>query len=96
MSLGRGGGRNDVRKAAEASVDIIDIRSKAVEINLKEDILSQFHPKTGPRTLPTLLLYNERGLQLFEDVISANEYLPHLDDANMETDHVPGGVLFDQ
>lgn len=96
MSLGKRRGENDVRKAAEASVDIIDIRHKAVEVNLKEDILSQFHPKTGPRTLPTLLLYNERGLQLFEDVSSANECLPHLDDANTGTDHVSRRVLFDQ
>lgn len=73
LPLGRGGGGNDVHKAAEASVDIIDIRRKAVEVNLKEDILSQFRPKTGPRTLPTLLLYNGRGLQLFEDASSANE-----------------------
>lgn len=62
----KGGGSD--HKASKASVDIVDIRRAAVEINLKEDILSQFHPKTGPRTLPTLLLYNERGLQLFEDV----------------------------
>jgi len=71
LPLGKGNGGDDVGKAGQASIDIIDIRRKAVEINLKEDILSQFHPETGPRTLPTLLLYNERGLQLFEDVSSA-------------------------
>jgi len=49
-------------------VDIIDIRGAAVEINLKDDILSLFSPKEGPRMLPTLLLYDEKGLQLFEDV----------------------------
>lgn len=73
--LGKGCGEKKVDKAGEVSVHIIDIRRKAVEINLKEDILAQFHSKTGPRTLPTLLLYNERGLQLFEDVRSANETL---------------------
>lgn len=47
-------------------VDIIDIRRVEVETNLKADIVSQFCPKEGPRKLPTLLLYDERGLQLFE------------------------------
>ncbi len=49
-------------------LDIIDIRSAAVEVSLKDEILTMFHPKKGPRKLPTLLLYDERGLQLFEDV----------------------------
>ena len=49
-------------------LDIIDIRRAAVEINLKEEILSMFQPKDGPRKLPTLLLYDEKGLQLFEEV----------------------------
>jgi hypothetical protein len=35
---------------------------------LKEQIASMFNPEDGPRKLPTLLLYNERGLQIFEDV----------------------------
>jgi len=50
------------------NLDIIDIRSTAVELNLKEEIHALFKPKHGPRTLPTLLLYNERGLQIFEQV----------------------------
>lgn len=59
-----------------ANLDIIDIRSAALEFNLKEDIHAHFKPKSGPRKLPTLLLYNERGLQLFEEVTSA--YLARL------------------
>lgn len=59
-------------KAAETAtakpLDIIDIQNERVEINLKDEILSQMNPEDGPRTLPTLLLYDERGLQLFEDV----------------------------
>lgn len=50
----------------EQAVDIIDIRCTAVEINLKDEIHTLFKPKEGPRKLPTLLLYDERGLQLFE------------------------------
>ena len=55
------------REVPEA-LDIIDIRRVEVETNIKADILSQFNPADGPRRLPTLLLYDERGLQLFEKV----------------------------
>jgi hypothetical protein len=48
--------------------DVIDIRRDAVEINLKEDVLTYLRPESGPKQLPTLLLYDERGLQLFEEV----------------------------
>jgi hypothetical protein len=51
---------------------IIDIRHAAVEINLKSEVLSLFHNRDGPRKLPTLLLYDERGLQLFEKVRHAS------------------------
>ena len=51
-----------------SNVDIIDIRHNAVEINLKEETLSSLRPQPGPKKLPTLLLYDERGLQLFEQV----------------------------
>ena len=61
-------GLPDLRTAAAPELDIIDIRRAAVEINLKAEVLSQFHARDGPRKLPTLLLYDERGLQLFEKV----------------------------
>ncbi|KAL7627452.1 hypothetical protein AAE478_001645 [Parahypoxylon ruwenzoriense] len=51
-----------------SNVDIIDIRQSAVEINLKEEIHKLLRPREGPRKLPTLLLYDEKGLQLFEEV----------------------------
>lgn len=50
------------------SFDIIDIRHDAVEMNLKDEILGSLKPLSGPKQLPTLLLYDERGLQLFEEV----------------------------
>lgn len=50
------------------AVDILDIRRATVEVSLKEEILSMFNPKTGPRKLPTLLLYDDAGLQFFENV----------------------------
>ena len=52
------------------TTDIIDIRHDAVEINLKEEIFTQLQPEEGPKRLPTLLLYDERGLQIFEKVRS--------------------------
>lgn len=55
-------------KPVSKHLDIIDIRGEAVEINLKDEIASSICPEDGPRMLPTLLLYDEKGLQLFEDV----------------------------
>lgn len=51
-----------------SNIDIIDIRHDAVEVSLKDEILSSLRPETGPKKLPTLLLYDERGLQIFEEV----------------------------
>ncbi len=52
----------------EVTVHIIDIRRDAIEIDLKKEILSSLKPAKGPKTMPTLLLYDEKGLQLFEEV----------------------------
>jgi len=57
-----------VKIGGKAAFDIVDIRQASVEMNLKVEILSMFLTKNGPRKLPTLLLYDERGLQLFEKV----------------------------
>ncbi|PKS08845.1 hypothetical protein jhhlp_003455 [Lomentospora prolificans] len=60
---------------SEGSVpDIIDIRRTLVEMNLKDEIFTLFNPSSGPRKLPTLLLYNEKGLQLFEEITYLEEY----------------------
>ncbi|KAI2781114.1 C-type lectin protein [Daldinia loculata] len=56
------------------NVDITDIRQTAVEINLKEEIHKLLRPQEGRRKLPTLLLYDERGLQLFEEITYLEEY----------------------
>lgn len=52
----------------QSQVDIIDIRQAAVEMNIREEIDRLFRPQEGIRRLPTLLLYDEKGLQLFEEV----------------------------
>lgn len=56
------------RKRDGPPADIIDIRGGDAEFNLKDDVAVMLNPTEGPRKLPTLLLYDERGLQLFEDV----------------------------
>ena len=52
-----------------SSIDIIDIRHDAVQINLKDEFMDLVRPENGPKAMPTLILYDERGLQLFEEVI---------------------------
>lgn len=58
----------------QRALDIIDIQNARIEVNLKDEILAQMNPEQGPRTLPTLLLYDERGLQLFEEITYLDEY----------------------
>ncbi|KAM3503926.1 hypothetical protein MY11210_008535 [Beauveria gryllotalpidicola] len=55
-------------------LDIIDIRGEQVDFNLKEEIANHLNPISGHRTLPTLLLYDEMGLQLFEHITYLDEY----------------------
>ncbi|KAF4446375.1 hypothetical protein F53441_9998 [Fusarium austroafricanum] len=63
-----------IAKPSSALPSIIDIRGEHVEFNLKDQISSMFNPDEGPRKLPTLLLYNEKGLQIFEDITYLDEY----------------------
>jgi hypothetical protein len=76
-----------------SDIHIIDIRSDAVEMDIKVEILSMLKPVKGPRKIPTLVLYDEMGLQKFEKVgIYDIFHIWTLTSA----DHVLGGVLFDQ
>ncbi|KHN99791.1 DUF323 domain protein [Metarhizium album ARSEF 1941] len=55
----------------KSDLDIIDIRSNRDDFNLKDEVARMINPKDGgARKLPTLLLYDERGLQLFEDILN--------------------------
>lgn len=57
------------QKKGSTNIDIIDIRHDSIEINLKDEILKSLEvPTMGSKSLPTLLLYDEKGLQLFEEV----------------------------
>ncbi|PHH86795.1 hypothetical protein CDD83_9742 [Cordyceps sp. RAO-2017] len=57
-----------------AAVDIIDIRGDAAVGNLRDEVRAMLNPAQGPRRLPTLLLYDEKGLQLFEHITYLDEY----------------------
>jgi L-histidine Nalpha-methyltransferase / hercynylcysteine S-oxide synthase len=79
--------------ASISKIDIIDIRHDNVEFNLKADILSSLRPEVGPKTLPTLLLYDERGLQLFEEVSLNAKFEQSGYRANHEVDYIFRRIL---
>ena len=54
---------------------IIDIRSDTASFALKQQIQTGLNPALGgEKTLPTLLLYDEPGLRLFEESTYLDEY----------------------
>ena len=74
-------------------VSIVDIRQKGLGRSLIDDICEKLRPGKGKeKKLPTLLLYDERGLQLFEDITYLEEY--YLTNAEIEvlTTHAAGIV----
>ena|SRR5436305_1067178 len=62
---------------ASCTIDIIDIRCDTIQKDIKDDIISLIKPAKGPKKLPTLLLYDEQGLQIFEKVVSSTLILYH-------------------
>lgn len=64
-------------------VPIIDIRRETTGESLKDEILSSIRAGNGAeRTLPTMLLYDEAGLRLFEKITYLEEY--YLTNAEIE------------
>ncbi|KFY00105.1 hypothetical protein V490_01483 [Pseudogymnoascus sp. VKM F-3557] len=65
-------------------LDIIDIRRSAgeLELDLGRDIMAQLAPERGPKKMPTLLLYDTKGLQTFEEITYLDEY--YLTNAEIE------------
>jgi uncharacterized SAM-dependent methyltransferase len=56
-------------------VEIIDIRGASEEVTMKKTVLEMLSPQDGqPRKMPTMLLYDDRGLQLFEAITHLDEY----------------------
>lgn len=69
--------------AAEVRAKIIDIRRDKKEHSLVNDIFSGLRPSNGgEKRLPTLLLYDEKGLKLFEKITYLEEY--YLTNAEIE------------
>ncbi|KAF3906342.1 hypothetical protein ABW20_dc0103915 [Dactylellina cionopaga] len=66
----------------QATVHIIDIRSSMVEFQLNEDIINGIRGGFGEKTLPTMLLYNEAGLKIFEEITYTDDY--YLTNAEIE------------
>lgn len=61
---------------SDQTVEILDIRISKVSLDnsLKDEILAGLKKPTGQKTLPTLLLYSDRGLKIFEDITYIDEY----------------------
>lgn len=58
-----------------SATPIIDIRSGPTEFDIKRGIRKGLRPDDGgEKQLPTLLLYDEAGLRLFEDITYLSEY----------------------
>lgn len=65
-------------------VSIIDIRQGEFDKSLADETREKLNPGNGQeRRMPTLLLYDERGLQLFEEITYLEEY--YLTNAEIET-----------
>lgn len=64
-------------------VDIVDIRQSDLEFSLVDDIHASLNPGDGKaRSLPTILLYDTKGLNLFEQITYLEEY--YLTNAEIE------------
>lgn len=64
-------------------VSIIHIRQKVLGVSLVDEIREKLRPGKGEeKRLPTLLLYDERGLKIFEDITYLEEY--YLTNAEIE------------
>lgn len=70
-------------KRLPTEVGIVDIRQSNVEFSLANDIQKSINPPKGtPRSMPTMLLYDARGLKLFERITYLSEY--YLTNAEIE------------
>lgn len=66
-----------------SNVSILDIREEELSFSLLDDIHQMLRPgEGGEKRMPTMLLYDAKGLQLFEDVTYLEEY--YLTNAEIE------------
>ena len=84
-----------------ACPNIIDIRRSFKDTSLVDDISRSLHKaEATEKELPTLLLYDEAGLKLFEDITYLDEYyltneelaLLH-EHANSIAKNIPDGAI---
>ena len=76
-------------------MSITDIRRDRLETSLIEEIIVKLDPSGGgERQLPTLLLYDEQGLKLFEDITYLDEY--YLTNAEIEVLESHGSDIIKQ
>lgn len=90
--------------AGHASRNIIDIRRDSKRLSLVDEIHKGLSPAAAAeKTLPTLLLYSEKGLQLFEDITYLDEYYPTNAEIQVLNSHAaamakrisPGSILLE-
>lgn len=69
--------------SSSGQTPIFDIRVGESEFDMLQDIKQGLRPKNGEqKTLPTMLLYDEAGLRLFEEITYLDEY--YLTNAEIE------------
>lgn len=67
-----------------SDLSIVDIRQGGFDISLVNEIRRNINPGKGhERRMPTLLLYDEKGLKLYEKITYLQEY--YLTNAEIET-----------
>lgn len=57
------------QETKEFTPHIVDIRQHLFEMDLNNDIMTMLQPERGPKQMPTMLLYDTEGLQIFEEVM---------------------------
>ena len=67
----------------QSNIDIRDIRRGKLGFSLGDEMRMMLNPEEGQeKRMPTLLLYDEQGLKLFEDITYLDEY--YLTNAEIE------------
>ncbi|KAG2009978.1 hypothetical protein CC2G_012842 [Coprinopsis cinerea AmutBmut pab1-1] len=73
-------------------VEILDIRSSSrdgtVAFDLSQEVLNGLSRPVGEKTLPSMLLWDEEGLRLFDNVITTvPEYYPFATEKKILEEH---------
>ncbi|MCJ1250593.1 hypothetical protein MMC30_007821 [Trapelia coarctata] len=86
MSPSADNGSNGSNGIKGSNVAIIDIRRGEIAFSILDEMKRMLRPSAGEeKTMPTMLLYNEAGLKLFEEITYLDEY--YLTNAEIEVLH---------